>query len=254
MKLKHVKLTNYINNSNILNIAKIKSNFFKFKSTFLSTNLNLKKNSIFTKYNSIKLPFYKIQCKNVISIDDLQDINHKELSKEEKDKVDSIFKNYVKQQQEEQQKYIDNLKRLREEEALSGKRSFLHKMIIPEVDPKPDKCYVEGYTDGKFIVNNTLVPGSLLVFPNRYYMWGVADAHDIRTHTLDIFKVIKPKPTYLIIGTGKYHVEFKDSFFKYFENYKIKVSTMPTYEAIVEFNMHNEDNHPIAAALIPENM
>jgi NADH dehydrogenase [ubiquinone] 1 alpha subcomplex assembly factor 3 len=43
------------------------------------------------------------------------------------------------------------------------------------------------------------VPGSVLLFPNRFFMWGVTDAHDIKEHTLDILKIIKPRPSKKII-------------------------------------------------------
>ena len=85
-------------------------------------------------------------------------------------------------------------------------------------------------------------------------MWGVTDAHEIKPHTLDIFKVIKPKPNYLIIGTGKYNVEFPPEFYQFFEEYKIKVEVMPTLEAAMHFNYSNEDEQNIAAALIPQNL
>lgn len=145
-------------------------------------------------------------------------------------------------------------KRRREEEILSGKRSFLYKMKFPEVEDPPKKISIVGMENGYFSLNGLWVPGSVIVFPNRFYMWGVVDAHEIKPHTLDIFKVIKPKPIYLVIGTGKYSVEFPQEFYDYFKEYKIKVEFMPTFEACTHFNMSNEDNLNIAAALIPCNL
>lgn len=66
-------------------------------------------------------------------------------------------------------------------------------------------------------------------------MWGVVDAHDIREHTLDILKIIKPKPNYLIIGTGKYNVEFPESFYQHFRKHKILVDVMPTVNKIISY-------------------
>jgi NADH dehydrogenase [ubiquinone] 1 alpha subcomplex assembly factor 3 len=65
-------------------------------------------------------------------------------------------------------------------------------------------------------------------------MWGVTDAHDIKEHTLDILKIIKPRPNYLIIGTGKYMVDFDESFYKYWRDYKMIVEIMPT---VIYFNV-----------------
>ena len=46
-----------------------------------------------------------------------------------------------------------------------------------------------------FSINGLWVPGSVLLFPKRFFMWGVIDANEIKPHTLDILKVIKPKPS-----------------------------------------------------------
>jgi len=37
-------------------------------------------------------------------------------------------------------------------------------------------------------------------------MWNVADASEIKPHTLEILHVVKPRPDYLIIGTGESNV------------------------------------------------
>lgn len=100
-------------------------------------------------------------------------------------------------------------------------------------------------------------------------MWGVTDAHDIKEHTLDILRVIKPKPSnllinwdYLIIGTGKYTVEFDESFYKHFRELKMIVDILPTvnnlikfkFEACAQFNLCNEDDMDVCCALIPHNL
>jgi NADH dehydrogenase [ubiquinone] 1 alpha subcomplex assembly factor 3 len=49
--------------------------------------------------------------------------------------------------------------------------------------------------NGFFSVNGLWLPGSVLLFPYRHFMWGVIDAHEIKPHTLDILKIIKPRPS-----------------------------------------------------------
>lgn len=49
--------------------------------------------------------------------------------------------------------------------------------------------------DGGFLVNYMWVSGSILLFPTRVYLWGVNDYKLIRPHTLDLFKIVKPKPS-----------------------------------------------------------
>ena len=82
--------------------------------------------------------------------------------------------------------------------------------------------------NGFFSVNEIWYPGSVLVFPRRVFMWGVADAHDIKPHTLDILKVIKPRVSYLVIGTGRYTVEFDEEFYEHFDKLGIRVDVLNT--------------------------
>ncbi len=140
------------------------------------------------------------------------------------------------------------------EQVLGGKRAFLYNMKIPEFNDDAKRLSIVGLDNGHFSINNMWVPGAIICFPKVFYMWGVTDAHEIKPHTLDIFKVIKPKPTYVIIGTGKYNVEFPEDFYNFFKDYKIKIEIMPTFEAVTHFNMCNEDELNIAAALVPINL
>jgi hypothetical protein len=39
-------------------------------------------------------------------------------------------------------------------------------------------------------------------------MWNVLDASEIKPHTLEIMQFIKPRPDYLIIGTGDETIHF----------------------------------------------
>lgn len=47
-------------------------------------------------------------------------------------------------------------------------------------------------------------------------MWGVNDASEIKPHTLEILSFIKPKPNYLIIGTGSESWNFNSAFYDHF--------------------------------------
>lgn len=58
-----------------------------------------------------------------------------------------------------------------------------------------ERLKVYAMNDGAFMVNHQWVSGSILLFPTRVYLWGVSDYKLIRPHTLDLFKVVKPKPS-----------------------------------------------------------
>lgn len=47
-------------------------------------------------------------------------------------------------------------------------------------------------------------------------MWNVADASEVKPHTLEIMNFIKPRPDYLIIGTGETNVSLDPMFYEHF--------------------------------------
>ena len=84
---------------------------------------------------------------------------------------------------------------------------------------------IYGMQDNYFLINHYWIPGSVIVFPQRYFMWNVLDASEIKPHTLEIMQFIKPRPDYLIIGTGDETVHFDESFYEHFKRLGIAVDT-----------------------------
>ena len=82
-------------------------------------------------------------------------------------------------------------------------------------------------------------------------MWNVNEPTEIKPHTLEILSFIKPKPNYLIIGTGSEAYEFDESFYAHFRKQGIVVDVVKSFEACSTFNMCSEDDYPVACALIP---
>ena len=109
---------------------------------------------------------------------------------------------------------------------------------------------IYGLQDSHFLVNHYWIPGSVIVFPDRYFMWNVVDASEIKPHTLEIMNFVKPRPDYLIIGTGESTVELDPKFYEYFKRMGITVDTCPTFEATSTFNMCIEDRYNVACALL----
>lgn len=76
---------------------------------------------------------------------------------------------------------------------------------------------------------------------------------------------VKPRPDYLIIGTGDVNVNLDFSFYEHFRRMGISVDTCPSvskgfivyykclylqFEACSTFNMCNEDNYNVACAIL----
>ena len=92
-------------------------------------------------------------------------------------------------------------------------------------------------------------------------MWNVVDPSEIKPHTLEIMNFVKPRPDYLIIGTGEKNVSLDFSFIDHFRRMGIVVDSCPSvrsihllnhlqFEACSTFNMCNEDNYNVACALV----
>ena len=101
-------------------------------------------------------------------------------------------------------------------------------MVPPAHELFDRKMKIYGMQDNYFLVNHYWVPGSVIVFPQRYFMWNVLDASEIKPHTLEIMQFIKPRPDYLIIGTGDETIHFDDAFYEHFKRLGISVDTCPS--------------------------
>lgn len=77
-------------------------------------------------------------------------------------------------------------------------------------------------------MNDVWYPGSIITFPRQLFLWDVANAAEIRPHSLDLLDVIKPYPVYVIIGTGKDKFEIPTSTYERFVKRGIKVEILPT--------------------------
>jgi NADH dehydrogenase [ubiquinone] 1 alpha subcomplex assembly factor 3 len=91
---------------------------------------------------------------------------------------------------------------------------------------------IYGMQDGQFLVNHYWIPGSVIVFPNRYFMWNVLEADEIKPHTLELMNFVKPRPDYLIIGTGELNVNLDETFYQHFKRMGIAVDTCPSVSCV----------------------
>ena len=83
-------------------------------------------------------------------------------------------------------------------------------------------------SDGHFLVNHYWLAGSVIVFPKRFYLWNVADASEIKPHTLELLNFVKPRPDYLIIGTGEKSISLDFTFYEHFRRMGITVDSCPS--------------------------
>jgi NADH dehydrogenase [ubiquinone] 1 alpha subcomplex assembly factor 3 len=87
---------------------------------------------------------------------------------------------------------------------------------------------IYGLSDGHFLINHYWISGSVLIFPQRFFMWNVANAEEIKPHSLEIMNYVKPRPDYLIIGTGEKNIALEFSFYEHFRRMGITVDSCPS--------------------------
>ena len=109
---------------------------------------------------------------------------------------------------------------------------------------------IYGLQDGGFLINHYWINGSVIIFPHRFYMWNVIDASEIKPHTLEVMNFVKPRPDYLIIGTGEKAVNLDPVFINHFKRMGITVDSCASFEACSTFNLCCEDNYNVACALL----
>lgn len=102
------------------------------------------------------------------------------------------------------------------------------KQIPIAVIPPFTRMKVYGMSDGHFLINHYWISGSVIVFLQRFFMWNVADASEIKPHTMEILNFVKPRPDYLIVGTGEKHISLEFSFYEHFRRMGITVDTCPS--------------------------
>jgi hypothetical protein len=59
-------------------------------------------------------------------------------------------------------------------------------------------------------------------------MWNVINAEEIKPHTLEIMNYVKPRPDYLIVGTGEKTIALEFSFVEHFRRMGITVDSCPS--------------------------
>jgi hypothetical protein len=70
-------------------------------------------------------------------------------------------------------------------------------------------------------------------------MWNVLDADEIKPHTLELMNFVKPRPDYLIIGTGEINVNLPANFYEHFKRMGIVVDTCPSVRNFANFSLRH---------------
>jgi uncharacterized protein len=122
-------------------------------------------------------------------------------------------------------------------------------MEITPLIPK-GRQVLTGYGGGGFKINNELVQGSQLIFPERLLAWDVQDPSQITYESL--LPVLEPEGEVelLLVGTGKSMALFDPVLRQRLKDRRIAVDVMDTGAACRTYNVLLAEERKVAAAII----
>ena len=100
-------------------------------------------------------------------------------------------------------------------------------------------------------MNNITYLGSQLIFPDLTLLWDVEKIEDITKESLNFVIHAEPKVDTLLIGTGKTFVNLDEEIVDWLYSYGVTADVMSTAHACQTFNVLNQEDRRIAAAVLP---
>ena len=126
---------------------------------------------------------------------------------------------------------------------------------VPELDLYTDidspRNVIQGYSANGIQVNNITYLGSQLIFPDLTLLWDVEKIEDITKESLNFVIHAEPKVDTLLIGTGKTFVNLDEEIVDWLYSYGVTADVMSTAHACQTFNVLNQEDRRIAAAVLP---
>jgi uncharacterized protein len=110
---------------------------------------------------------------------------------------------------------------------------------------------INGFNDKYFNIGSVAVFGSVVVFPDAFFIWRVKDVFDITIESLSIFEVYSPVPTLLIVGTGHRRRDLDDEVIEHFSQKGISIEVYSSSDAASTLNFLLQEGRNVAGAFIP---
>jgi len=109
---------------------------------------------------------------------------------------------------------------------------------------------INGYGDGGFRIAGERVEGSVIVFPERFLHWPVADAGALQADDFQLLIAAAGEIDILLLGCGEGPPVFDPALRALLRDHKIVVDAMDTGAACRTFNILLTESRAVAAALI----
>ena len=123
--------------------------------------------------------------------------------------------------------------------------------LLADVNVDKRRLGIRGYTDKLFMVNETQVNQSVLLFSYHHLLWNAKTVDEITIENLSVFTLIYPTIEILLIGCGHgLTAPFNPSIVKHFRSKGIVIEPTSTISAASSFNILNSEGRNVAAALL----
>ena len=113
------------------------------------------------------------------------------------------------------------------------------------------KLVIEGYSSNGFEVNGVTHLGAQLIFSDLLTMWDVETVEDITVESLSFVLYASPKIDMLLIGTPSSECTLDPALVSHFKECGVIIDHMRTTNACQTFNVLNQEDRRVAAALLP---
>ncbi|CAN0910059.1 NADH dehydrogenase [ubiquinone] 1 alpha subcomplex assembly factor 3 [Linum grandiflorum] len=134
----------------------------------------------------------------------------------------------------------------------SLRRAFSLYDQINLIDNVPeDQLRFQHYTDTGFTVNGVEYEGSLLCIGNLLMSWTPKTIPQITPESLSIFKIVRPVPEILVLGTGRYIQPVDPELRRFIRSTGMKLEAVDSRNAATTYNILNEEGRMVAVALLP---
>eukprot|EP00617_Octactis_speculum_P012875 CAMPEP_0185779442 /NCGR_PEP_ID=MMETSP1174-20130828/95831_1 /TAXON_ID=35687 /ORGANISM="Dictyocha speculum, Strain CCMP1381" /LENGTH=119 /DNA_ID=CAMNT_0028468607 /DNA_START=163 /DNA_END=522 /DNA_ORIENTATION=- len=109
---------------------------------------------------------------------------------------------------------------------------------------------IEGYNEKGFIVNDQILKGSVVCFSRLSLLWTPRKFEDIDVTSLCLLPLIQPSIEMLVLGTGEELRRPPAELVKFLNKSGIAIEQMRTIHALETFNVLNQEDRRVAAALL----
>eukprot|EP00892_Ulva_mutabilis_P001594 jgi/Ulvmu1/11435/UM076_0009.1 len=119
------------------------------------------------------------------------------------------------------------------------------------LDSEQEQVRIECTGPG-FVLNNVHARGPVLAYQNLWMMWKAPDASSVEPKHLAFAELIKPAPDLIIFGSGLTRVMPPRATLEWLRDLGTSIEILPTEQAVQYFNLLNQEQRSVMAALLPE--